>query len=271
VSSPAVPACRNCGTPAGGKFCPECGQATALHPPTAREFFQELLENQIALEGAIWKTLAKLAVPGRLTLEYFAGRKRRYVPPLRLYLTASLIFFLVAKVLMAGNHLNVEVKVVGQPEGNGPLALHCDLDDRVCSEMEKRLRAHVGSMTRAQASQYLTERVITSFPYAMFLLVPVFAMLTRAVYWRRPYNYGEHLVFAFHVHTFVFLLGAIVAPFGNPMFLTIPAAIYTAAAMRTVFGGRTWALIARFVLVFIAYFLLVMLSIAIAFTAAALL
>jgi hypothetical protein len=173
--------------------------------------------------------------------------------------------------MMAGHHLNVEVKVAGQAAGNGPLALQCDLDDRICTEMEKRLRAHVGGMTRAQASQYLTERVITSFPYAMFLLVPVFAMLTRVVYWRRPYNYGEHLVFAFHVHTFVFLLGAIVAPFGNPMFLTIPAAIYTAAAMRTVFGGRTWALIARFVLVFVAYFLLVMLSIAIAFTAAALL
>jgi hypothetical protein len=270
VSSPAVTACRNCGTPAGGKFCPECGQTTALHPPTAREFFQELLENQIALEGAIWKTLAKLAVPGRLTLEYFAGRKRRYVPPLRLYLTASLIFFVVAKALMPG--VNLQVKVINGPVvGDGPIALHCDVDDTLCSTLEKRLRAHFDGMTRAQANTFLANRVITSFPYAMFLLVPVFAMLTRAVYWRRPYNYGEHLVFAFHVHTFVFLLGAIVAPFGKPMFLTIPAAIYTAAAMRAVFGGRTWALLARFVFVFIAYFLLVMFSIALAFTAAAIL
>ncbi len=271
VSSLADPACRNCGTPASGKFCPECGQSTALHPPTARQFFQELLENQIALEGAIWKTLAKLVVPGRLTLEYFAGRKRRYVPPLRLYLTASLIFFLVANVLMVENHLHVEVRVVGETAADGPIELHCDADDRLCAGMDKRLRAHFTGMTRAQANKFLVDRVIATFPYAMFLLMPVFAMLTRAVYWRRPYNYGEHLVFAFHVHTFVFLLGAIVASFGNPMYLTIPAAIYTAAAMRTVFGGRTWALIARFVFVFVAYFLLVMLSIAIAFTAAALL
>ena len=269
MSSPAVPACRNCGTPAGGKFCPECGQATALHPPSAREFFQELLEHQIALEGAVWKTLATLAVPGRLTLEYLAGRKRRYVPPLRLYLTASLIFFLVAKVMLSGDHLQVMVQ--GQVAGDGPIALHCDVDDRLCSWMEGRLREHFAGMTRAQANQFLLHRVIASFPYAMFFLVPVFALLTRAAYWRRPYNYGEHLVFAFHVHTFVFLLGALVAPFGNPMYLTIPAAIYTAAAMRTVFGGRTWAFIARFVFVFISYFLLVVFSIALAFTAAALL
>ena len=269
MSSLADPACRNCGTPAGGKFCPECGQTTAPHPPTARQFFQELLENQVALEGAIWKTLAKLVVPGRLTLEYFAGRKRRYVPPLRLYLTASLIFFLVAKVALHGDHMQVQVK--GQVAGDSTISLECDKGDDLCSVLEKRLREHFAGKTRAEANQFLLVRVIATFPYAMFLLVPVFAMLTKAVYWRRPYNYGEHLVFAFHVHTFVFLLGAIVAPFGSPMLLTIPAAIYTAAAMRAVFGGRTWALIARFVLVFVAYFLLVMLSIAIAFTAAAIL
>ena len=270
MSSPAVPACRNCGTPAGGKFCPECGQTTALHPPTARQFFQELLENQIALEGAIWKTLAKLAVPGRLTLEYFAGRKRRYVPPLRLYLTASLIFFLVAKAFMPGD--SIQVKVMNGPVvGEGPIAVQCDVDDIICPKFAKRLHEHFDGMTRAQANSFLVQRVIASFPYAMFLLVPVFAMLTRAAYWNRPFNYGEHLVFAFHVHTFVFLLGAIVGPFGRPMLLTIPSAIYLAAAMRAVFGGRTWATIARFLLVFIAYFLLVMLSIALAFTAAAIL
>ena len=269
MSSPAVTACRNCGTPAGGKFCPECGQTTAPHPPTAREFLQELLENQVALNGAIWKTLRKLVVPGQLTLEYFAGRRRRYVPPLRLYLTASLIFFLVAKVFMPGDTL--QVKVSKSVAGKGPIALQCDADDSICQALEKRLREHFERMTQAQANEFLVQRVVTSFPYAMFLLVPLFALLTRAAYWNRPFNYGEHLVFAFHVHTFVFLLGAIVGPFAKPMLVTIPSAIYLAIAMRTVFGGRTWPFIARFVAVFVAYFLVLMFSIALAFTAAALL
>lgn len=269
MNAPAVPACRNCGTPAGGRFCPECGQTTALHPPTAREFLQELLENQVALNGAIWKTLRKLVNPGQLTLEYFAGRKRRYVPPLRLYLTASLIFFLVAKVLMPT--ANVAVKFNGSVAGDGPIVLQCDAGDSFCAGFEKRLHDHFAGMTRTQAGNFMAQRVVSYFPYAMFLLVPVFALLTRAAYWNRPFNYGEHLVFAFHVHAFVFLLGALVAPFGMPTLLTVPAAIYTAIAMRTVFGGRAWPAIARFVLVFVIYFVLVVFTIAGAFLAAAVL
>ena len=269
MSSPAVPACRNCGTPAGGKFCPECGQGTALHPPTAREFLQELLEHQIALEGAIWKTLRALVVPGRLTLEFLQGRKRRYVPPLRLYLTASLIFFLVTKVLTPAAGLTV--KVNGAAVGGAPIAMQCDFNDSICPALRQRLHDHFAGMTRAQAGDFLTQRVISSFPYAMFLLVPVFALLTRAAYWKRPFNYGEHLVFAFHVHAFVFLLGALVAPFRTPMLLTVPAAIYVAVAMRTVFTGRAWPSIVRFILVFVVYFLLVMIALALAFLFAAVL
>ena len=115
MSTPAVPACRNCGAPAGGKYCPECGQDTAPHPPTAREFLHEFAAHYVAIEGSLWITLRKLLVPGALTLDYFAGRKRRYVHPLRLYLTASVVFFLVAKVFLpsADVHLTAEGMATG--------------------------------------------------------------------------------------------------------------------------------------------------------------
>ena len=84
-------ACRNCGTQAPLKFCPECGQETALHPPTLGEFLHEFVGHYVALEGALWRTLRLLLTrPGRLTREYLEGRRRRYVLPLRLYLTCQL-------------------------------------------------------------------------------------------------------------------------------------------------------------------------------------
>lgn len=95
-------ACRNCGTQAPLNFCPACGQETALHPPTLAEFLHEFVGHYVALEGALWRTLGLLlGQPGRLTREYLAGRRRRYVLPLRLYLTASFVFFLVLKLLPA--------------------------------------------------------------------------------------------------------------------------------------------------------------------------
>jgi hypothetical protein len=103
TTDPAVPQCQNCSaqlpqTP-HAHYCPQCGQETHLHPPSLLEFLHEFLGHYVALEGALWRTLrALLLQPGKLTQEYLAGRRRRYVLPLRLYLSASFCFFLLVKV-----------------------------------------------------------------------------------------------------------------------------------------------------------------------------
>jgi Protein of unknown function (DUF3667) len=259
VSTPAVPACRNCGAPAGAKYCPECGQDTAPHPPTAREFLHEFIGHYVAVEGSLWITLRKLMVPGALTLDFFAGRKRRYVHPLRLYLTASVVFFLVAKVFLPTG--GAQTAAEGRTARHGVGVFQCDVGDAFCDHVAQRFRERFGTRTRAQAVDYMMERLVSLFPYAMFVLLPVFALLTRAVYWNRPYNYGEHLVFALHVHAFVFFVGALVAPFGMPILWTVPAAVYLSAAMAKVFGGRRWPSILRAVFVFVTYFMLLVAAI----------
>ncbi|WP_313704959.1 DUF3667 domain-containing protein [Massilia sp.] len=96
----AATLCPNCGTPLGGKFCPGCGQPAHLHVPSAREFLHEFIAHYVALEGKLWKSVALLLFrPGRLTLEYIQGRRVRYVEPLRLYLSFSIIFFALFKLV----------------------------------------------------------------------------------------------------------------------------------------------------------------------------
>jgi len=140
--------------------------------------------------------------------------------------------------------------------GHDAGGFQCDVGDAFCNHVAHRFRERFGARTRTQAADYMMERLVSLFPYAMFVLLPVFALLTRAVYWNRPYNYGEHLVFALHVHAFVFFVGALVAPLGMPILWTVPAAVYLSAAMATVFGGRRWPSILRAVFVFVTYFLL---------------
>lgn len=49
------------------------------------------------LDGKVALTVRDLLLhPGRLTREYLAGRRARYLPPVRLYLLASVAFFLVS-------------------------------------------------------------------------------------------------------------------------------------------------------------------------------
>ena len=50
----------------------------------------------MALDGRVVRTLPNLmGRPGRITRDYLKGRRARYMPPLRLYIVASLIFFLL--------------------------------------------------------------------------------------------------------------------------------------------------------------------------------
>jgi hypothetical protein len=253
--------CRNCGTPAPGAYCPACGQETQLHPPSAREFLHEFVGHYIALEGALWRTLKALLVPGKLTLEYFAGRRRQYVLPLRLYLTASLVFFIVAKVLAPQAHFHVVALDNAGPAAAkaANIASGCGAP---CRQVEELLRARYGGLTQEQLDATLRDRLVSMAPYAMFFLVPLFALLTRAVYWRRPRNYGEHLVFAFHVHTFAFLSGAIAALAGWVSIEIFAVAIYLAFAMRRAFGGRTWVLVPRFLFIVTAYLVIFALAVA---------
>lgn len=59
--------------------------------------FHDALDVFLNLESRVWLSLRPLLfAPGRLTNEYIAGRRTRYLPPFRIYLVFSLLFFLLA-------------------------------------------------------------------------------------------------------------------------------------------------------------------------------
>jgi hypothetical protein len=92
--------CPNCGAPVVGNFCPECGQRIADVKIGVKPLFLDLLEDQFSLGSALPRTLKSLFFkPGCLTSEYLSLRIARYVAPFRLYLIASLIFFLLLTFL----------------------------------------------------------------------------------------------------------------------------------------------------------------------------
>lgn len=97
-----VTSCRNCFEPLGRdapRFCPHCGQETTLRPPTLFEFAQQFGGAIVSTEGALWRTLKLLVLrPGELTRQYLAGRRKHYVAPVRLYLTASVLALLLLRL-----------------------------------------------------------------------------------------------------------------------------------------------------------------------------
>jgi hypothetical protein len=68
--------------------------------PTLKEFLHELAEDFLHWEGKLATTFRLLvAKPGALTNEYLAGRRIRYISPLRIYLTCSVLFFFVSALV----------------------------------------------------------------------------------------------------------------------------------------------------------------------------
>jgi hypothetical protein len=99
VRAQATDHCHNCGKAVSGHYCANCGQETELHAASAREFLHEFVGHYIALESRLWNTFKLLMLrPGALTREYIEGRRVRYVAPLRLYLTVSVVFFAAVKL-----------------------------------------------------------------------------------------------------------------------------------------------------------------------------
>ena len=91
--------CPNCEAPLGGHFCANCGQEAVLHHASTREFLHEFIGHYVALEGKLWGSLSRMLFrPGQLTNEYIRGRRVRFIQPLRLYLTLSLLFFALLKI-----------------------------------------------------------------------------------------------------------------------------------------------------------------------------
>ena len=92
-----MPECLNCGAHLRGQYCGYCGQRARNRLISLWELVRDAFGDLFELDSRLWRTLVPLVVrPGRLTHDYLQGRRARYMPPFRMYLVLSLLFFLVA-------------------------------------------------------------------------------------------------------------------------------------------------------------------------------
>lgn len=73
----------------------------------------------------------------------------------------------------------------------------------------------LGGMTPREAAETLTNTFFNYAPTLMFILLPLFAVVLKLLYFRSRRYYAEHFVFLLHVHSFVFLLATIMLVLGN--------------------------------------------------------
>ena len=93
MSKQSIPKCLNCDSSFDFDFkhCPSCGQKNTDGRITFSELWTEFQDAVFNIDSRTWRTFINIFIPGKLTLEYFAGKHRKYVHPLRLLIVTSLL------------------------------------------------------------------------------------------------------------------------------------------------------------------------------------
>jgi Protein of unknown function (DUF3667) len=227
AATPAVARCANCGASLAGRYCAQCGQRVEPPVHSLWHFGKVATEDLTHADSRLWRTLAALLFkPGRLTAEFLAGRRARYLPPVRLYLVLSVIFF----VYTAAGSTRVYVLSVDPQERSAGFTTLKDVtaDDaaRATETPEQRTKrlcdgltyhgpfaAHMQPLSMnacrriaADQGRALQAAVMHNVPRAMFVFLPLLAAAMKLMYWAPRHYYVEHLLLLVHYHAFVFLL-----------------------------------------------------------------
>jgi hypothetical protein len=260
ASMPAPAHCKNCDAVLLGRYCVNCSQAAEVHVPTTRELMHELLEGLTHSDSRLWRTLTLLWFkPGKLTREFVAGRRVAYLPPFRLYLILSIVFFLVASLThIRGEVIRFDDALKPAGVSSAPRVTGCqDLNFDIFShqtQLAQRVRHACQEMVRDNGENLLHIAVGT-MSKAMFIFLPLIAFLHMLLYWRPRHRYAEHLLFFVHLHAFYFSVAIVMVCASNAAeswpkvagvsdiletLLGWCLPIYTLLAMRRVFQ-RSWA------------------------------
>lgn len=241
-------------------YCGRCGEkrrdrADWKLSSIAGETLSELTNLE---HSKLWQTFRLLLFqPGELTRHYWNGRRKRYLGPVKLYL----VFFAVTLLSYSIHRPTAVYDVRTFTATNSRLAQHMDdvarkrgvSADQVIQEVNSKLQ------------RYLSMSQIF-YPLAV-------ALALRLLLRRRRLYFAEHVIFALHILTFIYLTFLVAWPlfvlFGidtsksqyTPAYLVITLAslVWTAAylllALRRAYGEPWLPALVKGSLLFVTYML----------------
>jgi len=247
--------CTNCGHAVVDTYCARCGEKQPHHHDvTVGHFFHELSHELLHFDSKLFRTLRVLITrPGELTADYFAGRKSRYITPLRLFLTLFALQLVVYTIYK-------------------PVALYSMTTISKITPNQNSMKAFAKLAARKHmTTDALIEKVDEKWQHNISLL-QLFNILGAAVVlkilYRSKRHFGEHLVFAAHYFAFSYVYAMALWPVYfatggitfNPIMIAIMIVtqavmlFYICVAIRRFYGQSLGKSIAKGVLAWIGFF-----------------
>jgi len=239
------------------RFCSRCGQKLEDRRAPLRRLLLDFLGELFSLESRLFRSLRDLFFhPGRLTEDYLAGKRASQLPPVRLYLVASLFFFFLFSLTPPDvSNMNVFVggQIIGRdvpdPDAAGNIRL-LDPDPKTSLGETARHRLEAQQERfRQMDPQVLIDAVYQgiarTLPKALILFLPILALVLKVLFWRSRILYFDHSIFALHLQSFLFLLFSLswfvpVSVILLLAFFVLVTPAYLVLAMRRVYA-QSWS------------------------------
>lgn len=180
--------CLNCGAAVKGEFCHQCGQRTRENSDrSVRRLLGEVLSNIFFLDNRFFISVGYLfRFPGRMTVEFLAGKRKKFISPVTLFLFLNLIYFFNKP--LSDYSLPLEDQIYGQPHSNWAKKLL----------LKKLQKENLEYQAYATIYQNATDNVSKSI---MIVNIPIIAAFIYLMTFKRRPFYFDSLIFSFHYFT----------------------------------------------------------------------
>lgn len=170
--------CYNCQWPLtnGENYCPNCGQENHNRQASTRLLLVDFFNDYLSFDSKMFRTLIPLVLkPGFMTREFLDGKRMKYVPPIRLFIFLSFLYF--GLIYLLGEEWIGKFTVNGSEPGSHN-------SERFLEIFRNNINLMIFAFTPIQA----------------LIFMPFFRSETKKYY-------VNFFVYTLHLYSFLFLLG----------------------------------------------------------------
>lgn len=238
--------CLNCGVEFDKQFgyCPHCGQRNNKLQLHMKYFLGDFISSSFNIDSKIIRTLRLLIFyPGKLSREFLSGKRASYVPPVRLYIVISLVYFsflsllssdivqieqdnpkksatqnAIADTMLPDTIVNQEKMQEGAHQKDAIIKLS-NLDELIDAKADslstedailknkwkKMAQKRLKRLTTKEGRHDFVELLRKYISIGMFILMPLTALIFFLLFYRNTF-YVQHLVFVLHLQSMMYIL-----------------------------------------------------------------
>ncbi len=269
--------CKNCRTELKPemKFCHECGEKITHKRINVKNLSHNLLY-AFGWDNKFLLTIRSLIThPGEFFKEYIDGNRKKYTNPFAFFAIDAALSLLIfnqfeEEYLRASGEIDQsQIEMIQGLINDESEKIKTDSLHNEVSVNQKEQRKEINRLEfqrkQLEMAQTVQKATLKYFNIVSFFLLPIYALFAFLVY-RKPYNYGEHIVIGAYIQGITFLSTIVIfliSLMTNPIiyiYSILITVIYYTYAYAKLYQQSFWQAILRllkFIGIALAFFIVI--------------